>query len=125
MTVLTLKRAYEPQLETDGFRVYIDRLWPRGLSHLTFHYDLWDKETAPSTELREWFHADPAGRWNEFARRYTAELNANPGFASLADELMKHARVTLLFSSHDTEKNNAIILRDALIARYPQKFSAG
>lgn len=125
MTVISLKRAYEPQLNTDGFRAYIDRLWPRGLSHATFHYDLWDKETAPSTELREWFHADPAGRWNEFARRYSAELRSNPGFATLAGELMKHTKATLLYSSHDATHNNAIILRNALIERYPQKFSAG
>ena len=56
MTQYQLKRAYEPASPEDGFRVYIDRLWPRGLSHETFHYDLWDKDIAPSTELREWFH---------------------------------------------------------------------
>ena len=64
---ILLKRAYDPESPSDGFRVYIDRLWPRGLSHATFHYDLWDKDIAPSTELREWFHADPLDRWDEFS----------------------------------------------------------
>lgn len=77
MTQYQLKRAYEPASPEDGFRVYIDRLWPRGLSHETFHYDLWDKDIAPSTELREWFHADPDNRWSEFETRYSKELETS------------------------------------------------
>ena len=78
MTKLFLKRAYDKAGPDDGFRIYVDRLWPRGLSHETFTYDMWDKDIAPSTELREWFHADPDGRWPEFEKRYAEELKNNP-----------------------------------------------
>lgn len=113
---VNIKRAYEPESPADGYRVYVDRLWPRGLSHATFHYDLWDKQIAPSTELREWFHADPANEWTEFERRYKAELSANPAFASLRDALAGKPVVTLLYSSHDTTHNNAVVLRQMLTA---------
>ncbi|MDE6300202.1 MAG: DUF488 family protein [Muribaculaceae bacterium] len=107
---MQLKRAYEPAESSDGWRVYIDRLWPRGLSHETFHYDLWDKDFAPSTELREWFHADPEHRWNEFKTKYRAELAASASFAQFKTEAMRHPVVTLLYSSHDTEHNNAVVV---------------
>lgn len=110
MTQYRLKRAYEAASPDDGFRVYIDRLWPRGLSHETFHYDLWDKDIAPTTELREWFHADPLGRWTEFEQKYAAELKANPSFASLKQLLETKPVVTLLYSSHDEAHNNAVVV---------------
>lgn len=109
-----LKRAYEPATADDGFRVYIDRLWPRGLSHANFHYDLWDKEIAPTTELREWFHADPAARWTEFVRRYGAQLAASPAFADLRRTLESHPVVTLLYSSRDHDHNNAVVVKALL-----------
>lgn len=111
---IQIKRAYEPQSPEDGYRIYIDRLWPRGLSHETFHYDQWEKQISPSTELREWFHADPDSRWDEFIRRYTAELKSNPDFNRLAEELRGKKKVTLLYSSHDEVHNNAIVLQKAL-----------
>ena len=111
---IELKRAYEPAAADDGFRIYVDRLWPRGLSHATFHYDLWDKEIAPSSELREWFHADPQNRWAEFEQRYSAELKVNPAFAALRQTLAGRPKVTLLYSSHDHEHNNAVVLASAL-----------
>lgn len=114
MTTIKLKRAYEPASADDGFRVYIDRLWPRGLSHETFHYDMWDKEIAPSTELREWFHADPENRWEEFETRYAAELKANPAFATLKAEIADKPVVTLLYSSHDEAHNNAVVVYNLL-----------
>lgn len=114
MTQFKLKRAYEPEESTDGFRVYIDRLWPRGLSHETFHYDMWDKDIAPSTELREWFHADPTDRWPEFEQKYSAELKSNPSFAALRHLLMTKPVVTLLYSSHDEQHNNAVIVYNLL-----------
>lgn len=117
MTDYKLKRAYDPASSDDGFRVYIDRLWPRGLSHETFHYDLWDKDIAPSTELREWFHADPDGRWDEFSKKYAAELAASPAFAELKTTLAPHKTVTLLYSSHDREHNNAVVVYDLLTKR--------
>lgn len=96
---IQIKRAYDPEEKTDGFRVYIDRLWPRGLSHKTFHYDLWDKEIAPSTELREWFHTDPDNLWHQFVEKYKAELESNPAFDALRHTLEgKPTDSTLLFS---------------------------
>lgn len=111
---ILLKRAYEPASPSDGYRIYIDRLWPRGLSHETFHYDLWDKQVSPSTELREWFHADPQTRWMEFASRYRAELSISTAFSNLRKLIADKPTVTLLYSSHDVEHNNAVILRQAL-----------
>lgn len=111
---IQLKRAYDPASPGDGYRVYVDRLWPRGLSHETFHYDWWDKDIAPSAELREWFHQDPDGRWAEFAEKYRAELLANPAFATLKATLADKPTVTLLYSSHDREHNNAVVVKQAL-----------
>lgn len=113
-TLFKLKRAYEPADPSDGFRVYIDRLWPRGLSHETFHYDLWDKDIAPSTELREWFHADPENRWGEFEKKYMAELKASESMEALKKLLHTKSVVTLLYSSHDTEHNNAVVVYNYL-----------
>lgn len=112
--IIQLKRAYDPQESTDGYRVYIDRLWPRGLSHQTFHYDLWDKEIAPSAELREWFHSDPENLWPQFVERYKAELSSNPAFVDLQHTLDGKSTVTLLYSSHDREHNNAVVVRELL-----------
>ena len=111
---IQLKRAYEPASPSDGWRVYIDRLWPRGLSHETFHYDLWDKDFAPSTDLREWFHADPDDRWDEFSKRYAAELAASPAFRAFKQQATQHPVITLLYSSHDQDHNNAVIVAQAL-----------
>lgn len=113
---IKLKRAYDAAAADDGYRVYIDRLWPRGLSHETFHYDSWDKSIAPSAELREWFHADPDVRWPEFEKRYTAELESNPAFNALLTEIADKPTVTLLYSSRDHEHNNAVVVRDRLIS---------
>ena len=115
-TVYKLKRAYEPQADTDGFRVYIDRLWPQGLSHETFHYDLWDKDIAPTTELRQWFHEDPEGRWNEFREKYLAYLQKLPAMTALKKLLETKPVVTLLFSSKNTRQNNAVVVYDYLTA---------
>ncbi|MDE6498160.1 MAG: DUF488 family protein [Muribaculaceae bacterium] len=111
---IQLKRAYDPAASSDGYRVYIDRLWPRGLSHETFRYDAWDKSLAPSTELREWFHQSPDTRWPEFEERYRAELLANPAFAAFKAEVAAHPVVTLLYSSHDRDHNNAVVVLHAL-----------
>lgn len=112
--MIQIKRAYEPSSPQDGYRVYIDRLWPRGLSHETFHYDLWDKDFAPSTGLREWFHQDPENRWDEFATKYQQELTSNPAFATFKKEISEKPRVTLLFSSHDMAHNNAVVVKNML-----------
>lgn len=114
MTKYQLKRAYDPEEPGDGFRVYIDRLWPQGLSHQTFHYNLWDKDIAPSTQLRQWFHQDPTGRWSEFEKKYAEELNTLPAFAALKQLLSTKPMVTLLYSSHDTQHNNAVVVLSQL-----------
>ena len=114
MATIHIKRAYEPASASDGYRVYIDRLWPRGLSHETFQYYACDKNIVPSTPHPERFHADSAARWPEFQRRYAAELSSNPAFASLCNLIMSHHDVTLLYSSHDELHNNAVVVRQAI-----------
>ncbi len=123
MTTLKLKRAYSPEEADDGFRVYIDRLWPRGLSHETFHYDVWDKEIAPSDDLRHWFHDNPEANWSEFESRYRAELAVNPSWPGFVASLEPHPTVTLLYSSHNETENNAVVLADQLIAHAPTAFT--
>lgn len=115
MSEINLKRAYDAASTTDGYRIYVDRLWPQGLSHETFHYDLWAKDVAPDTELRHWFHEDPAGRWNEFARRYSESLAGSEALTELLDVVRRHPRVTLLYSSKNRDDNNAVVLRDVLL----------
>ena len=114
MTKIYLKRAYLPESPEDGFRIYIDRLWPRGLSHETFHYDLWDKDISPSTELREWFHQDPENRWPVFEEKYKDELRTNPAFKKLKELIVNKPVVTLLYSSHDENHNNAVVVFNLL-----------
>lgn len=112
MTEILLKRAYEPAAKSDGKRVLVERLWPRGIKKEALHLDTWMKDVAPSTELRKWFNHDPE-RWNEFRKRYFAELAANP---ESWHALLENApsRLTLVYSSHDQEHNNAVALRDYL-----------
>lgn len=115
-TEFLIKRAYTPASASDGYRVLVDRLWPRGMSHATLHYDEWAKDLAPSTELREWFHQDPDGRWDEFADRYKAELKNNDRLAEFVGRMAGQRRVTLLYASHDPLHNNAAVLRSVLEA---------
>lgn len=114
--IINIKRAYDPESPDDGYRVYIDRLWPRGLSHETFHYDYWDKSISPSTHLREWFHQDPEGRWNEFVEKFKAELQGDDALSALKAEIAGRPVVTLLFSSHDRQHNNAVVVQQLLDA---------
>lgn len=113
---INLKRVYDDPSGTpeDGLRIYVDRLWPRGESKEKFHYDIWAKDLAPSTELREWFHADSVGRWEEFKDKYTSELDSNPEMPEFLENLKKAQTVTLLYSSHDSKQNNATVLADYL-----------
>jgi uncharacterized protein YeaO (DUF488 family) len=108
-----LKRAYESPSPSDGYRVLIDRLWPRGVSKGEAALDEWAKELAPSAELRRWFGHDPE-RFAEFRRRYADELrNERPRLA----ELRRRARsgpLTLVYSAHDTEHNDAVVLAEVL-----------
>ena len=89
MTRIAIKRVYEPATDTDGLRVLVDKLWPRGIRKEALHYDLWAKEIAPSAPLRRWFHADPQGRWEEFRRRYLHELAASPAVRAFVARIEK------------------------------------
>ena len=113
---VAIKRVYKSPARTDGRRVLVDRLWPRGLSKERAAVHAWLRELAPSTELRQWFHARPAF-WPVFRKRYLKELAA-PEVAHALDELHRLAdeskKLTLLFASQDEEHNNAVVLRDLL-----------
>lgn len=114
--MIHIKRVYEPYDEADGYRVLVDRLWPRGLTKAAAKVDSWAKEVAPSTELRKWFHHDPA-EWTEFVKRYKAELKASKALDGLVPELKKHTTVTLLYGAKDEQNNQAVVLRDLLKGR--------
>ena len=122
MTEIRLGRAYAPEEEGEGYRVYVDRLWPRGLSHETFHYDAWDKEIAPSDSLRHWFHDNPDFHWEDFEEKYRAELKENPAMKDFVASLEDKSVVTLLYSSKNEHENNAIVLANYLISAYEDKF---
>ena len=110
---LLLKRAYEPAADADGLRILVDRLWPRGLDKRHAAIDEGLKEVAPSPGLRKWFGHDPA-RWEEFRRRYGAELANNPAIDRLR-ELERGYRMTLVYAARDTEHIHALVLRDFLL----------
>jgi uncharacterized protein YeaO (DUF488 family) len=113
MDTIRVKRAYEPPARTDGARVLVDRLWPRGLARDRARIDAWIKDVAPSDGLRRWFGHDP-GKWPEFRRRYRAELARNPALTELKELARSRRTVTLLFAAKDAEHNNAMVLRDVL-----------
>lgn len=106
---LAIKRVYESTAETDGFRILIDRLWPRGLTKVEAQVDLWLKTLAPSTELRKWFGHDPE-KWEEFQKRYFAELDSVPESIEQVRKMAKRKRVTLLYGAKDTLHNDAVAL---------------
>ncbi len=113
MPAIKVKRVYEEPSRSDGYRVLVDRVWPRGISKEGAAVKEWLKEVGPSTALRKWFDHDPA-KWDDFRRRYFAELDAGP--PGLAD-LQARARagmVTLVYSARDTEHNQAVALREWL-----------
>jgi uncharacterized protein YeaO (DUF488 family) len=115
-TNVKLKRAYDPPAASDGTRILIDRLWPRGVRKANAAIDQWDKSIAPSTMLRNWFGHDPARR-QEFRRRYTDEIHKH---REQLDELRARAqsdRITLVFAAHDKIHNHAIVLKDVLLGR--------
>jgi uncharacterized protein YeaO (DUF488 family) len=105
-----VKRVYEPAEPTDGLRVLVDRLWPRGLSKEVAKVDLWVKELAPSTELRRWFHSD-AGSWGEFQKRYRKELSANREVATDLRKQLGRKKTTFVFAVKDSEHNHAVLLK--------------
>ena len=117
---IQIKRVYEPYEESDGYRVLVDRLWPRGLTKARVHYDEWAKFLAPSTELRKAFGHDPA-HWNAFQQQYVEELNANPEALAFAKklagpEMASYPRVTLLYAARNEQENEAVVLQKWLLA---------
>jgi uncharacterized protein YeaO (DUF488 family) len=110
---VVIKRIYDPATADDGFRVLVDRLWPRGVSHERAALDLWLKEIAPSTELRVWF-AHQEDRFPEFARRYALELDTNPAVAQVRELIAGHPVTTLLFGAKSPTLNEAAVLADYL-----------
>jgi len=113
-THIKLKRAYERPSPTDGRRILIDRLWPRGVKKVDAAIDEWAKELAPSTALRQWFGHDPA-RWEPFRERYAAELREQSAKLGQLRELARRAPITLVFAARDEEHNDAVVLRDVLL----------
>ena len=109
--MIKLKRVYEEDTPDDGVRYLIERLWPRGIRKESLHIDAWLKEAGPSTELRKWFSHDPE-KWPEFRRRYSAELDHAKDVWTPIREAAERGTVTLLYSSHDTEHNNAVALKE-------------
>lgn len=108
-----IKRIYDAPSTDDGYRVLVDRVWPRGLSKKEARLDRWLKEIAPSTELRRWFAHDPS-RWSEFRRRYRGELEKSPALIQEIAEKAQSGPVTLLFSARDQQHNQAVVLREWL-----------
>ncbi len=115
-----LKRAYEPPSGSDGARVLIDRLWPRGVKKADAKIDEWMKDIAPSTELRKWFGHDPA-RWAEFQNRYEAEVRQHPEQLDRLRLLAQEGPLTLVFSAHDEAHNDAVVLRKMILEHSSHK----
>lgn len=114
MPQIRIKRVYDPPAATDGQRILVDALWPRGLSKADAKIDVWLKRVAPSMELRRWFAHDPA-RWEEFRSRYHDELGtAGPAMAELR-ALLARGPTVLVFAARDDARNNAVALRDYLM----------
>lgn len=107
---IRLKRIYEPQARSDGVRILVERLWPRGVSKAKAAVDLWMKDIAPSADLRKWFAHDPE-KWAEFKRRYRAELEANKDAIDELRRVVAKRTVTFVFAAKDEEKNSAALLK--------------
>ncbi len=114
--MIQTKRVYEEPGARDGKRFLVERLWPRGMKKEAVQLDAWLKEVAPSDTLRRWYHHDP-DKWEEFRRRYKAELDKKPEAWQPIMEAARRGKVTLLYSARDTERNNAVALEEYLERR--------
>jgi uncharacterized protein YeaO (DUF488 family) len=117
LAVIKTKRVYEPRQRGDGTRFLVERLWPRGIKKEQLHVKAWLKEVAPSDALRRWFNHDPA-KWSRFKRRYLAELDKKPEAWATILNAARKGNVTLLYSAHDIEHNNALALKHYLERRF-------
>lgn len=116
MTEISLKRVYDPPAAHDGYRILVDRLWPRGLAKSEAKIDLWLKNVAPSNELRKWFDHDPA-KWTDFKKRYWAELADH---VEMVEEILGHlerGNICLLYASKELRYNNAVALKEYILKR--------
>jgi uncharacterized protein YeaO (DUF488 family) len=111
---VTIKRIYEPVAKTDGFRILVDRLWPRGVSKEKARIGLWLKDIAPSTDLRKWFNHEP-DKWKEFCARYKMELKGSAALSELHALLRIHKDVTLLYAAKDEQHNEALALQQYIV----------
>ena len=114
---IQIKRVYEAADPADGYRILVDRLWPRGVRKDALPYDLWPKDLTPSPALRRWFHEDPDGHWEEFSQRYRSELATAPSVDEVISRIRPYDTVTLLSAAKATDHNHALILRDFLTQR--------
>jgi uncharacterized protein YeaO (DUF488 family) len=105
-----IKRVYEAAAANDGYRILVDRLWPRGMTKEKAHVDKWLKEVAPSAELRKWFNHEPE-KWKQFCSKYRTELKGSAAFRALLEEIGRHQSVTLLYGARDMEHNDAVALQ--------------
>lgn len=117
MTKIKIKRVYEDFSKDDGFRILVDRLWPRGIKKEVLKFDLWDKDVTPSSDLRKWFHIDKSQNWDEFVIRYRLELNSSEALSDLVDKVQSLPVVTLLYASKEPQRNHAVILKEELEKR--------
>lgn len=114
MTRIAIKRVYEPAAAADGFRVMVDRLWPRGVRKEELHADLWAKDLAPSDDLRRWYHADPEARWPLFRDRYCDQLHNSPKVHEFLRSIAAKPVVTLLYAAKNPVQNHALVLQEFL-----------
>ncbi len=108
--MIRLKRVYDSPAVEDGFRVLVERLWPRGIKKAEAHFDVWMKEIAPSTDLRKWFAHDPA-KWEEFSVRYEKELVENSDIVKTLEQKSRETTVTLVYAARDIQHNSALVLK--------------
>ena len=113
---IQLKRAAVAPAKGDGARILVERLWPRGKSKAALRLDAWLRDSAPSTELRKWFHEHP-GKWDEFRKRYYAELDAHPEALAPLPALLESGPVTFVYARADDERNSAVALREYVLRR--------
>ena len=116
MVEIKIKRVYDAPEKADGFRILVDRLWPRGIKKEDAHVNVWMKEVAPSTELRKWFNHDPE-KWKQFLSDYTKELKHSDTVKELADQIKQYNVVTLLYAAKDEQHNQAVVLQKFLQAQ--------
>lgn len=105
---------YQPDEKNDGFRVLVDRLWPRGIKKESLHYDSWEKDLAPSPALRSWYHEDLEGHWEDFVKKYRLELAKSEAVKAFSEKIKDRKTVTLLYAAKDETQNHALVLKEYL-----------